>query len=73
MIAAKKSQDVPIPGASYTFGLLQMAQALGDLEALALRGKPALRLHLAEGTEKGLEDLRKRVAQALAGWRPAGR
>jgi glucose-6-phosphate isomerase len=73
MITAKKSQDVHIPGTRYTFGLLQMAQALGDLEALTLRGKPALRLHLTEGTQKGLEDLRKRLAQALAGWHSPGR
>jgi glucose-6-phosphate isomerase len=40
--------DLEVPGRSYTFGTLQMAQALGDLRALTERGRPALRLHLTD-------------------------
>ena len=71
VITSEKSADVPIPGAKYTFGQLEMAQALGDLQSLAGRHKPALRLHLTQGAPAGLAQLRKVVEQALAASRPA--
>ena len=70
VITADGAQDQAIPGAKYTFGQLQMAQALGDLESLLRRGRPALRLHLARGAQDGLAELRKVVDQALAASRP---
>ncbi len=39
-------RDVQVPGAPYSLGRLQLAQALGDLGALRGRGRPAVRLHL---------------------------
>ena len=45
------AQDLTIPGRPFTFGGLQAAQALGDLRALDQRGRPVLRLHLADRTE----------------------
>ncbi|HZI21435.1 MAG TPA: bifunctional transaldolase/phosoglucose isomerase [Gemmatimonadales bacterium] len=36
--------DVPIPGLPYTFGQLEAAQAEGDLRALRMRGRPAVRI-----------------------------
>ena len=71
MITAEKSSDLAIPGAKYTFGQLEMAQALGDLESLGRLGKPALRLHLTEGAPAGLASLRRAVDQALAASRSA--
>jgi glucose-6-phosphate isomerase len=53
--------DLPVPGRPYTFGALQAAQAAGDLEALAGRGRPTLRLHL---TDRGAG-----VRQLLAAFR----
>ena len=41
-------KDVDVPGRPYTFGRLQMAQALGDLRALQERGRPVVRLHLRD-------------------------
>ncbi|MGQ0625222.1 MAG: glucose-6-phosphate isomerase [Sporichthyaceae bacterium] len=41
------TDDLPVPGRPYTFGTLHLAQALGDLGALAGRERPALRLHLS--------------------------
>jgi glucose-6-phosphate isomerase len=41
-------RDVEVPGRPYSFGRLQMAQALGDLGALTQRGRPAVRLHLRD-------------------------
>lgn len=71
VITSHKAQDLSIPGARYTFAQLQMAQALGDLQCLAQRDKPVLRLHLAQGARAGLAALRKVVDEALAGSRPA--
>ena len=41
-------QDLAVPGRPYTFGTLEMAQALGDQRALAGRGRPVVRLHLTD-------------------------
>ncbi|GAA1760501.1 glucose-6-phosphate isomerase [Luedemannella helvata] len=40
--------DLDVPGQPYTFGQLQAAQAAGDRQALAGRGRPLLRLHLTD-------------------------
>jgi glucose-6-phosphate isomerase len=55
--------DVVIPGATYGFKTLIMAQALGDLRALAKRKYPLLRLHLSDRSA-GIAQLLK-AAEAL--------
>ncbi len=45
-ITAEPREDLEIPAQGLTFGLLERAQALGDYEALAQRGRRILRLHL---------------------------
>jgi len=40
--------DLAVPGQAYTFGTLQAAQAAGDRQALAQRGRPLLHLHLTD-------------------------
>jgi glucose-6-phosphate isomerase len=40
--------DLEVPDRPFTFGTLQMAQALGDMDALSERGRPVLRLHLTD-------------------------
>ncbi|MCK2216591.1 hypothetical protein MF672_022715 [Actinomadura sp. ATCC 31491] len=47
-ITGAVAEDVAVPGRPYTLGRLQLAQALGDLEALEARGRPAVRLHLTD-------------------------
>jgi|SRR6266536_901844 len=60
-------RDVLVPGAPYSLGRLQLAQALGDLGALRGRGRPAVRLHLLSRTA-GLEQLLSAAtASAAAG------
>jgi glucose-6-phosphate isomerase len=66
MITAEKPRDLPIPGAKYTFGQLEMAQALGDLESLGRLGKPALRLHLTEGVPAGLAALQRAIENVFS-------
>ncbi|MGH3735283.1 MAG: glucose-6-phosphate isomerase [Micromonosporaceae bacterium] len=47
-ITGTVAQDLPVPGRPYSFGQLQAAQAAGDLQALAGRDRPVLRLHLTD-------------------------
>ena len=58
--------DVPVPGRSCTFGAVEMAQALGDLEVLAARGRRVIRLHLEGGAEAGLERVASLFERATA-------
>jgi glucose-6-phosphate isomerase len=71
MITSQKAEDLAIPGAKYTFGQLEMAQALGDLQALGRLGKPALRLHLTEGVPAGLASLCRAADQVFSASRSA--
>ncbi|MDQ3855716.1 MAG: bifunctional transaldolase/phosoglucose isomerase, partial [Chloroflexota bacterium] len=45
-LTADDAADLPIPGSPYGFNVLKRAQALGDFEALAGRGFPAVRIHV---------------------------
>jgi transaldolase/glucose-6-phosphate isomerase len=45
-ITADPVADLDIPTQGMSFGTLERAQALGDYESLAARGKPVLRVHL---------------------------
>jgi len=66
VLTAAHDSDVPIPSQPYTFGQVETAQALGDLASLASRGKAALRLHLTQGAQPGLEALGAAVERAIA-------
>jgi glucose-6-phosphate isomerase len=47
-ITGAPAQDLPVPGQPFTFGELIAAQAAGDAQVLADRGRPVLRLHLTD-------------------------
>ena len=51
ILTADPVQDVEIPSEGMSFGTLQKAQALGDLDALLQRDKVALRIHIKPGTD----------------------
>lgn len=53
-ITRRPGTDLEIPTQKMTFGTLERAQALGDLEALLARGKHAIRIHLVDGDIKDL-------------------
>ena len=65
-ITAADSEDLQIPGEPYTFSVLKQAQALGDLESLQSKKRRVLRVHLAQGTQAGLERLAKALEAAVA-------
>jgi len=47
-ITAAHDADLDVPGQTFTFGRLQLAQALGDLQALESRNRPVIRFHLTD-------------------------
>jgi hypothetical protein len=57
--------DVPVPGQKYTFGIVKAAQARGDFQVLANRGRRALRVHLGKDLNAGLATLAKAFREAL--------
>jgi transaldolase/glucose-6-phosphate isomerase len=57
--------DLPVPGQTYTFGIVKAAQARGDFQVLTERGRRALRVHLDADVKAGLETLRKAVEAVL--------
>jgi transaldolase / glucose-6-phosphate isomerase len=57
--------DLPVPGQKYTFGIVKAAQARGDFEVLAERGRRALRVHLGADLSEGLAKLEAAIKAAL--------
>ena len=45
-ITCDDAADLPVPGQKYTFGVVKAAEARGDFEVLAERGRRLLRVHL---------------------------
>ena len=64
-ITCDDAKDLQVPGAKYTFGVVKAAQARGDFQVLADRGRRALRVHLGKNLELGLSELLSVVAEAL--------
>jgi transaldolase/glucose-6-phosphate isomerase len=64
-ITCEDPEDLPVPGQSFTFGIVKEAQARGDFQVLAERGRRALRAHITGDLGKGLETLSRAVEQAL--------
>jgi transaldolase / glucose-6-phosphate isomerase len=65
-ITCDDAADLPVPGQKYTFGVVKAAQARGDFQVLAERGRRALRAHLGADVKAGLAKLRAALEQALA-------
>jgi transaldolase/glucose-6-phosphate isomerase len=59
------AHDLQVPGQKYTFGIVKAAQARGDFEVLAERGRRALRVHLGKDVDAGLEQLSAAIKAAL--------
>jgi len=65
-ITCEDAENLPVPGQQYTFGVVKAAQARGDFQVLAERGRRALRVHLGKDVRAGLATLQKAIAQVLA-------
>ena len=64
-ITAADAEDLPVPGQAYSFGVVKAAQARGDLDVLAERGRRLLRVHLPTDLETGLKTLAQALEKAL--------
>jgi transaldolase/glucose-6-phosphate isomerase len=64
-ITCDDAEDLAVPEQKYTFGVVKAAQARGDFEVLAERGRRALRVHLGADVRAGLAQLSSAVRQAL--------
>jgi transaldolase/glucose-6-phosphate isomerase len=64
-ITCDDAQDLAVPQQTYTFGTVKAAQARGDFEVLADRGRRALRAHLGPDVGAGLARLSASIRKAL--------
>ena len=64
-VTCDDSVELPVPGQKYTFGVVKAAQARGDFQVLAERGRRALRVHLKSNLKAGLATLQTAVQKAL--------
>ena len=56
-ITQDETDDLPIPGQPYSFGVLKRAQALGDFQALRGLGRRAMRVNIGADVQAGLRAL----------------
>ena len=61
-ITTVHDDDIPIPGAPYSFGTLADAQALGDREALSAAGRRVARYHADSDVAAGILELAREIA-----------
>ncbi|HUK14487.1 MAG TPA: bifunctional transaldolase/phosoglucose isomerase [Thermoanaerobaculaceae bacterium] len=64
-VTHEHAADVPVPGKRLSFGVVEAAQAQGDLDALAERGRRLLRVHVRGDLAAGLARLERLVHAAL--------
>ena len=64
-ITCEDGVDLPVPQQKYTFGVVNSAQARGDFQVLAERGRRVLRIHLGKNINAGLDRLNDLVSAAL--------
>jgi transaldolase / glucose-6-phosphate isomerase len=64
-ITCEDGADLAVPGQKYGFGVVKAAQARGDFDVLAERGRRLLRVHLPADVEAGLEILGRALEEAL--------
>ncbi|MGH7837404.1 MAG: bifunctional transaldolase/phosoglucose isomerase, partial [Candidatus Binataceae bacterium] len=65
-ITCADASDLAVPGQKYTFGVVKAAQARGDFQVLAERGRRLLRVHLGSNLAEGLVHLNEAIQKALA-------
>ena len=65
-ITCDDAADLPVPGQKYTFGIVKAAQARGDFQVLAERGRRALRVHLGKNLRADLASLLATVRQIFS-------
>ncbi|HAH31028.1 MAG TPA: transaldolase [Elusimicrobia bacterium] len=63
ILTSQAQKDISIAGEKYTFWQLEMAQAIGDFQALDSKNRRVLRLHLKHPLAKSLSYLSERMSK----------
>jgi hypothetical protein len=66
LITAQVVEDVDIPGEAYSFGTLELAQALGDFASLDATGRRALNVHLPSRDARVLDESLTALVDAVS-------
>lgn len=66
VITADRENKIPVPGKNFSFNQLQVAQALGDIQALQSKGRRILHLHLNENWEEQLREIPAQIQKAIS-------
>lgn len=61
LLTGEISDDIPVPDAPYTFGILNAAQAAGDIKALSDKNRRVVRLHSSGDALAGIKVLLKAI------------
>jgi glucose-6-phosphate isomerase len=64
LITAPPSFDIPIPGEPFSFGTLELAQALGDFASLGATGRRALHVHLPAAERRFVHEIAEMVLRS---------
>jgi hypothetical protein len=64
LLLTAPGQDLPVPGEPFSFGVLELAQALGDLASLDHTGRRALHVHLPRPDAGTVQAVLDRLASA---------
>jgi transaldolase/glucose-6-phosphate isomerase len=64
-ITADDSADLQVPGEKYSFSVVKAAQARGDFDVLAERGRRVLRVHIIGDLHTGLGRLANAITSAV--------
>ncbi len=65
LITAAHPDDLPVPGEKYTFGQLELAQAMGDFEALEKKGRWLVHLRAENPSIEAVSALCDQIESAL--------
>jgi len=57
IVTAQAENDVPVPDAPYSFGILEMAQAVGDFQSLDRANRRAAHVHLPDRSPDSMSRL----------------
>jgi hypothetical protein len=66
LITARVVEDVDIPGEPFSFGTLELAQALGDFASLDAAGRRALQVHLPSRDSRVLNEALTKILSELS-------
>ncbi len=65
LITANPTQDLPVPGEKYSFANLELAQAMGDFEALETKGRWLVHVRAEDASKQSLESVCEKIEAAM--------